>query len=65
VVDLLQGVGTVLLTHSLWWWRPTMFSTMAGMATPWPRRSTVSLWLARLGLALYLLGYAVKYVRFV
>jgi hypothetical protein len=64
MVDLLQIVGTVLLTHSLWL-RRGFFSTEAGMATLFKSHPTRSLWIARLGLALYLFGYAVKYVRFV
>jgi hypothetical protein len=64
VIDLLQIVGAILLTHSLWLQRG-FFSTEAGMATLFKSHPTRSLWIARLGLLLYLLGYAVKYVRFV
>ena len=52
----MQMLGTILLTVSLWWPGPQMFATEVGGMTPTSKYPRLWIYVARVGLALYLLG---------
>src|SRR5262245_29828716 len=57
--ELAQLVGTLLLTHSLWWpW--TVFATEAGMPTVSATKPRLSVWIALVGLLMYVGSYLLK-----
>lgn len=55
----MQVLGTVLLTISLWWPGPQMFATEAGGLMPKGKYPRLWICVARVGLAVYLLGVLV------
>ena len=57
--DVLQAIGTVLLTHTLW--LPTKaFSTDTGMRTLSPKHPELSMWISLGGLLIYLASYVTR-----
>ncbi len=59
MTDLLQAVGTIIITHSLWVPGAT-FSSEAGMASHFPKHPRITTYISAFGVVVYLLSYAVK-----